>query len=285
MTSLGGVFLRSTELGLRERELVILRVTAHNTASTSGAFTNPDWLSDAEVAATLASSPSTFTGRDALLISLADERCTTSRVSEALRADLAAAWPEAALVELIALVGSYTLISILANATAAAHEPWAARFPSPGYQQCPSDKGMRRRSRQVASRGRRLRSGAHRTAPRRGRSSGPAPMPPCQQAPTTGRARDAGWSAHDAVRRPAPRGRGGRHLESGGPEPPSRFGSRRWAGIATSTADNVRAAQPASKGGCSDHGRHRPSGPGWGRMRACAHRAPPPDAPASVAAA
>ena len=51
-----------------------------------------------------------------------------------------------------------------------------------------------------------------------------------------------------AVRRSAPRGRGGRHVESGGPEPPSRFGSRRWAGIATSTADNVRAAQPASKG-------------------------------------
>lgn len=137
MTSLGGVFLRSTELSLRERELVILRVTAHHRCEYEwGVHTTwlagPAGLSDAEVAATLEPAPDGFAGRDALLIALVDELCATSRVSDALWADLAAEWPAAALVELVALVGFYTLISMLANATAASHEPWAARFPNPG---------------------------------------------------------------------------------------------------------------------------------------------------------
>lgn len=134
MTSLGGVFLRSDQLSLRERELVILRVTArHGCEYEWGVHKSwlaaPAGLSDDEVAATLdLASTDAFTGRDALVVRLADELGTTSRVSAELGAALEAEWDEPALVELFALVGFYTLISFVANAAGAELEPWAARF-------------------------------------------------------------------------------------------------------------------------------------------------------------
>ncbi len=136
MTSLGGVFLRSEQLSLREREVVILRTTARNHCEYEWGvhvawLAKPAGLSDDDVARTTdLAAPPQFEGRDALLVRLVDELHTTSTVSDELWAELAAEWKPPALVELIALVGFYQLISFVANATGARHEDWAASFPT-----------------------------------------------------------------------------------------------------------------------------------------------------------
>jgi 4-carboxymuconolactone decarboxylase len=62
-------------------------------------------------------------------VRLVDELHDSSRVGNALWAELRAEWSEAQLVELVALVGFYHLISFCANAFRLPLEPYGARFP------------------------------------------------------------------------------------------------------------------------------------------------------------
>jgi len=135
MTSLGGVFLRSEQLSLRERELIVLRTTALSRCEYEWGvhvtwLASPAGLTDQDVAATWSEDTSShFAGKDALVIRLVDELHAASTVSDELWSELADEWGEPALVELVALVGFYKLISFVANATGARPEAWAARFP------------------------------------------------------------------------------------------------------------------------------------------------------------
>jgi alkylhydroperoxidase family enzyme len=54
----------------------------------------------------------------------------TARGGEALWQELRAGWSEAQLIELIALVGFYRLISFTTNALRIPLEPCGARFPA-----------------------------------------------------------------------------------------------------------------------------------------------------------
>jgi alkylhydroperoxidase family enzyme len=63
-----------------------------------------------------------------LLIRLVDELHDTARISDALWRDLAAAFSDEQLLELIALAGFYHMISFLCNGLRLPKEPWAPAF-------------------------------------------------------------------------------------------------------------------------------------------------------------
>ena len=122
---------------LREREIVIDRTCARCGSEYEwgvhvGFFRERAGLTDAQVAGTCAADPdaSGFPARERLLLRLVDELHDTATVSDGLWQELRAEWTDAQLVELVALVGFYHLISFVTNALRIPLEPFAARFPA-----------------------------------------------------------------------------------------------------------------------------------------------------------
>jgi alkylhydroperoxidase family enzyme len=103
----------------RDHELLALRA-AHNCGSRfewveHAAYARAAGLSDAEIDA-VAGPLDVFSGNDRALLAAADELHTTSTVSDATWSALAAHYDPPALVELLFVVGQYTLLSWFANA-------------------------------------------------------------------------------------------------------------------------------------------------------------------------
>ncbi len=126
-----GGLLDPGAISLRDRELVILRTTARCGAEYEWGvhvafFARAAGLTDDEVAATIADDGS-WTGRDATLVAICDALHDHARLPAGLGAELS----EAELVEVLALVGQYHMVSFLVNAAALSPEPGAARFPVP----------------------------------------------------------------------------------------------------------------------------------------------------------
>jgi alkylhydroperoxidase family enzyme len=132
----GGLLDRGS-ITLREREIVIDRTCARCGAEYEWGvhvafFGGRVGFTDREVAGTCADDPaaSGFTPREQLLLRLVDELHDTARLSDALWQELRAAWSDDQLIELVALVGYYHLISFAANAFRIPLEPYGARFPA-----------------------------------------------------------------------------------------------------------------------------------------------------------
>ena len=139
MYPLGSFFLgRRFALGKREREVVILRVTArcgceYEWGVHATAFGAAAGLDDATLRATVlgdADDPA-WSETDRLLVRLVDELHDTGRVSEGLWGALAGRWPAETLLELLVLAGWYHVIAYVANGARVDLEPWAQRFPQP----------------------------------------------------------------------------------------------------------------------------------------------------------
>src|SRR5262249_42668176 len=97
------------------------------------AFAAAVGLSDAAVARTAQATPAEVAAAadaDAPGLRLADELPDGGTPSDAAWAALARDYDDAALLEMIAVVGFYHLISFVANAARIELEPWAARFPA-----------------------------------------------------------------------------------------------------------------------------------------------------------
>jgi len=131
----GGLLDRGS-ITLREREIVIDRTCARCGAEYEWGvhvafFGERVGFTEREIAGTCAADPaaSGFAPREQLLLRLVDELHDTARVSDALWQELRAAWSEAQLIELVALVGFYHLISFAANALRLPLESYGARFP------------------------------------------------------------------------------------------------------------------------------------------------------------
>jgi alkylhydroperoxidase family enzyme len=136
MRPLGSAFLGHPTIEPRERELIILRTCArcgaeyewgvHVMAFAAAVGLDPDL-----VTATASAGPERVSAdeRDMLLFRLVDELHDTSSVSDALWGELSTHWSASQLLEMIALVGFYHLISFIVNATRVESESWAARFP------------------------------------------------------------------------------------------------------------------------------------------------------------
>ncbi|MBI5275647.1 MAG: carboxymuconolactone decarboxylase family protein [Burkholderiales bacterium] len=132
----GGYFLSpKSTLSLRDREVVIDRACArcgaeyewgvHVAAFTAAAgFSEPQNRAIADPSADDAS----LTPRDRLLVQMVDELHETSTVGDALWAQLAAAFDERQLLELLMLAGWYRAISYACNAVRIPPEAWARRW-------------------------------------------------------------------------------------------------------------------------------------------------------------
>ena len=127
----GGLLDRGS-LTLRERELVIDR-TCVRCASTYElgvhlAFYGPKaHLTAAEIEALRADVPAhgVFSPREALLLLLCDELHATATIGDALWSELAEAYTDEQLVELVVLAGYYHTIAFVTNAFRIPPEPFA----------------------------------------------------------------------------------------------------------------------------------------------------------------
>ena len=103
----------------RDHELLALRA-AHNCGSRfewveHAEYARAAGLTDAEIDA-VAGSSDAFSGVERALLAAADELHATSTVSDATWSELAAHYDPPALVEILFVVGQYTLLSWFANA-------------------------------------------------------------------------------------------------------------------------------------------------------------------------
>ena len=132
----GGLLDRGS-ITLREREIVIDRTCARCGAEYEWGvhmtfFGERVGFTEREIAGTCAANPaaSGFSEREQLLLRLVDELHDTSRVSDALWQALRTTWNEEQLIELVALVGFYHLISFTVNAFRLPLESYGPRFPT-----------------------------------------------------------------------------------------------------------------------------------------------------------
>src|SRR6185369_13232225 len=132
----GGLLDRGS-ISLREREIVIDRTCARCGAEYEWGvhmtfFGERVGFTEREIAGTCAANPaaSGFSEREQLLLRLVDELHDTSRVSDALWQALRTTWNEEQLIELVALVGFYHLISFTTNTFRIPLEAYGARFPA-----------------------------------------------------------------------------------------------------------------------------------------------------------
>lgn len=134
----GGGLLDRGSLSLRQREILILRTTAKLRAEYEwgvhvGFFAEKARFSAAEIHATVHGDASAWPAADeAVLIEVTDALVATGTVDDALWQKAAEHYKADQMIEILALVGFYHLVSFTVNATGVALEPGAPRFPSVG---------------------------------------------------------------------------------------------------------------------------------------------------------
>jgi alkylhydroperoxidase family enzyme len=135
MRPLGSHLLsRALTVEKREREIVILRVCARCRCTYEWGvhvtvFGARAGLSRETIGATWSGTPSDFAASDAVLVRLVDELHDSGRVSDELWQALAEIWSAEQVLELLALVGWYHLISYVANGANVPPERWAEEIP------------------------------------------------------------------------------------------------------------------------------------------------------------
>lgn len=132
----GGGLLDRGSITLRQRELVILRVTAMLGAEYEWGvhvahFAEKAKFTPVEIAATVHGQAADWPREDeALLVRIVGALIHSATIDDALWAAASAHFNSAQMIEIIALVGFYHLVSFTVNATGVAPEPGAPRFPA-----------------------------------------------------------------------------------------------------------------------------------------------------------
>ncbi len=133
---MGGGLLDKGHLTLRQREIVIQRVTArcgseYEWGVHAAFFAKRAGLDAAQLRSTVHGGPddACWSPEDALLIRLCDALHNESTLDDALWAELRTAFSEEAMLELLLLAGFYRTVSYLTNALRLPHERFGARFP------------------------------------------------------------------------------------------------------------------------------------------------------------
>ncbi|UTW08307.1 carboxymuconolactone decarboxylase family protein [Pseudomonas benzenivorans] len=134
---LAGGLLDRGSIGLRERELLILRATARCGAEYEwgvhvAAFNGKAGFSQAQLADTCAAQPDAglWTASELTLLALADSLHASADVDDALWLRLSEHFRPEQLIECLLLVGLYHAVSFVANGLRVEHEPGAPRFPA-----------------------------------------------------------------------------------------------------------------------------------------------------------
>ena len=132
----GGGLLDKGSISLRQREILILRTTAQLKAEYEWGvhvefFAAKAKFSAAEIHATVHGDAAAWiAAEEAVLVEIADVLTETGTVDDALWQRATEYYKADQLIEIIALIGFYHLVSFTVNATGVALEPGAPRFPS-----------------------------------------------------------------------------------------------------------------------------------------------------------
>jgi hypothetical protein len=133
-----GGLLDPGSIRLRERELLILRTTARLGAEYEWGvhvafFAAAAGLTAEQLEATVhgRSDDVLWSPDEQLLLAVCDALCAHARVPDELFAALAQRYEPGQIVEIVALVGQYHMVSFLIDASALPLEPGAPRFPPP----------------------------------------------------------------------------------------------------------------------------------------------------------
>lgn len=128
---------KESPLPLRVRELVILRVTAllgceYEWGVHAAVFARAAGIDAGQLAAITARPliAADWAEAEAALLAAVDQLVAAGRLDAAARARFAADWTAAQQLEIIALVGNYHTVSMVANVAQLAPEPFAQRFPA-----------------------------------------------------------------------------------------------------------------------------------------------------------
>ncbi len=132
----GGLLDRGS-ITIRARELMILRTCARCGAEYEwgvhvAVYSAKAKLSPAQVNATAAAqiNAADWPIEDLLVLRLADALHDSSRVEDALWAELSACYDETQLIELLMLAGLYHAVSFVVNGTGVEREAFAPKFPT-----------------------------------------------------------------------------------------------------------------------------------------------------------
>lgn len=127
---------RDSPLPLRQREIVILRVTSNLNCEYEwgvhvAVFAAAARLTDQQVAATRLEAPgeADWSETEVLLLRVVDEICRQGRVSDATLPRFESAWSLEQQLEILALCGNYHTVAFVANTARLSPEAFAARFP------------------------------------------------------------------------------------------------------------------------------------------------------------
>lgn len=127
---------KESPLSMRQREIVILRVTANLGCEYEWgvhvtAFAAHVGLSDAQIAATKtgAAAADCWDAEEQLLIQAIDELCAGGRVEPDTYTRVSETWSKEQQLEIFALTGAYHTVSFVANSSGLEGEPFGARFP------------------------------------------------------------------------------------------------------------------------------------------------------------
>ena len=132
---MGGGLLDKGHLTLRQREIVIDRVTARCGSQYEGGvhaafFAKRAGLDADHLRSTVSGGPADpcWSPEDALLVRFCDALHADCTIGDALWAELRSAFSEEAVLELLLLAGFYRTVSYLTNALNLPPEPFAARW-------------------------------------------------------------------------------------------------------------------------------------------------------------
>lgn len=134
----GGGLLDRGSISLRQRELIILRTTAMLGAEYEWGvhvayFAEKAKITPAEIAATVHGGAADWARpEEAMLVRIVGALIHAATIDDALWAEARAHFDAAQMIEILALVGFYHLVSFTVNATGVAREPGAPRFPARG---------------------------------------------------------------------------------------------------------------------------------------------------------
>ena len=125
---------RESPLDLRTREIVILRTTANRNCEYEwgvhvAIFANAAQLSEAQIQATRLDSPDCWSTEERRLIAAVDQICTKGGLDEDSLHQFQRDWNNDQQLEILALIGTYSTISYVANVAQLPLEPFSARFP------------------------------------------------------------------------------------------------------------------------------------------------------------
>lgn len=125
---------RESPLDLRTREIIILRVTANRNCEYEwgvhvAVFSKAAKLTGDQITATRHSDTECWTAKEQRLIATIDQLCASATLDDVKLAEFQADWNNEEQLEILALCGTYSTVSLVANVARLPPEEFAPRFP------------------------------------------------------------------------------------------------------------------------------------------------------------